>query len=500
VHGWGYRKPLYDSLTNGRYYFDFVGSLTDGSFADPNHEGHSGWRADEILNGRPSDPCAGKLEYWLSAHQPDVVLLHIGTNDISGGNQDANEVDAILNVIDEYEDENSKTVMVILALIINRYPYSPATTQYNNDVNNMALNRIANGDNIIIENMENALEYPADLADDVHPNDNGYAKMANVWYAALTGILVPQNTLTCSATQGGSVTQPGEGTFQYDPGTVVSLVASADLTHQFVNWTGSAVDAGKVADPNSAGTTVTMDADYNAVANFAPGEENKLQEINHRLELRTSGSISDFEAFYTSNCWSLDTSEDLAIKVDFHYISVSESNGWIGISVGDDANYVSISSGSDSNSSYFYYEAFVDVNMVSEKEPRTSNDGTLYISYDSAARKFYLSHTGFGSENAYVWQAPNPTQGHWALPVYVSVGGGSSGVTISPDEAYLDNFEMDKVGLLCWPPVNDLDGDGYIDLNDLEILCDNWLGSGQGDINNSGNVDFFDLDELVLAW
>ena len=55
---------------------------------------------------------------------------------------------------------------------------------------------------------------------------------------------------------------------------------------------------------------------------------------------------------------------------------------------------------------YFYYEAVVDGSVVSEQESRTSNDGTLYMSYDSASRRFYLSHTGFGSENAYAWQAP----------------------------------------------------------------------------------------------
>ena len=76
------------------------------------------------------------------------------------------------------------------------------------------------------------------------------------------------------------------------------------------------------------------------------------------------------------------------------------------------------------------------------REPRTSDDGTLYISYDSAAKKFYLSHTGFGSGNAYVWQAPNPTQGQWGMPVKVSVGGGSSGAALDSGEAYLDNFEM----------------------------------------------------------
>jgi hypothetical protein len=78
-----------------------------------------------------------------------------------------------------------------------------------------------------------------------------------------------QRTLDISSTPGGSVTNPGEGTFQYDDGSEVTIAAVADLNYHFVGWAGSAVDAGKVADPNSASTTVTVDADYTLQANFA---------------------------------------------------------------------------------------------------------------------------------------------------------------------------------------------------------------------------------------
>lgn len=167
VNHWGYRKPLYDLLASDSYDFDFVGSLTDGAFADPDHEGHDGWRADQILTS---------VGGWLLTYQPDVVLLHIGTNDITAGNQDANEVSGILDVVDGYEAANAKNVTVILALIINRQTYSPETTQYNIDVNNMAMSRIAGGDDIIIVDMESALSYPSDMADGLHPNDAGDRK------------------------------------------------------------------------------------------------------------------------------------------------------------------------------------------------------------------------------------------------------------------------------------------------------------------------------------
>ncbi|MGA2093622.1 MAG: hypothetical protein ABSH16_09470 [Sedimentisphaerales bacterium] len=78
-----------------------------------------------------------------------------------------------------------------------------------------------------------------------------------------------KRTLTSSSTDGGNVTTPGEGAFQYDHATVVNLVATADAHYHFVNWTGTAVTAGKVASPTSASTTVQMDADYTVIANFA---------------------------------------------------------------------------------------------------------------------------------------------------------------------------------------------------------------------------------------
>ena len=53
----------------------------------------------------------------------------------------------------------------------------------------MALNRIGAGDLITIVDMENALDYPADLTDNLHPNESGYGKMADEWYGALTTIL-----------------------------------------------------------------------------------------------------------------------------------------------------------------------------------------------------------------------------------------------------------------------------------------------------------------------
>jgi uncharacterized repeat protein (TIGR02543 family) len=74
--------------------------------------------------------------------------------------------------------------------------------------------------------------------------------------------------LTTASMPGGRVGTPGEGVFPYDRGTTVEVVAMPDDGYQFAGWTGTAVQAGRVAHPESASITLTMDADYTLTANF----------------------------------------------------------------------------------------------------------------------------------------------------------------------------------------------------------------------------------------
>ena len=89
-----YRRDLWADLQAANYDVDFVGSRAGvydksnqpagehnppGSF-DKDHEGHWGWRVDEILSGRPAS-YPGDLTQWAGSHRPDVVLMHLGTND-----------------------------------------------------------------------------------------------------------------------------------------------------------------------------------------------------------------------------------------------------------------------------------------------------------------------------------------------------------------------------------------------------------------------------------
>jgi len=82
---------------------------------------------------------------------------------------------------------------------------------------------------------------------------------------SITAEFVRQYDLTTSSTAGGSVTDPGEGVFTYDEGTVVDLIAGAEEGYLFVEWTG---DVGSIDDVYAASTNITMNGDYSITAEF----------------------------------------------------------------------------------------------------------------------------------------------------------------------------------------------------------------------------------------
>jgi len=73
-------------------------------------------------------------------------------------------------------------------------------------------------------------------------------------------------TLTIISTTGGSVTNPGEGTFTCAEGEVVNLLAKPEEGYQFTNWTGN---VGTIANVNSTLTTITANDCYYIRANFS---------------------------------------------------------------------------------------------------------------------------------------------------------------------------------------------------------------------------------------
>ena len=172
-----YRQKLWTLLGERGTSVNFVGGESFGGTAfDSDNEAHEGWQAGQI---------ADNVFSWLTVNPADIVLLHAGTT--ATETLPVSDVERILSEIDR-ADSN---ITVLLALIIKRSEANTEVTQaqveqYNALLEEMALKRIANGDKIILVDMENALIYPDDISSDtIHPTQAGYEKMAAVWLEAL---------------------------------------------------------------------------------------------------------------------------------------------------------------------------------------------------------------------------------------------------------------------------------------------------------------------------
>jgi hypothetical protein len=116
--------------------------------------------------------------------------------------------------------------------------------------------------------------------------NNGYSITAR-----FEAIPPDQYSLTIASTAGGRVITPGEGTFLYDEGTLVDLVAEAEDGYQFINWIG---DVGALANINSAVTTITMNGDYVITAKLAeqvPVEPMVAAGGHHTVGLKSDGTL-----------------------------------------------------------------------------------------------------------------------------------------------------------------------------------------------------------------
>lgn len=103
-------------------------------------------------------------------------------------------------------------------------------------------------------------------------------------YSITANFAKPYN-LTVFSTEGGSVATPGEGTFVYDEGDAVKLVATPDTGYGFVGWTG---DVDTITNTNAATTTIHMDDDYSITANFVK----LVQQYDLTISSTSGGSVT----------------------------------------------------------------------------------------------------------------------------------------------------------------------------------------------------------------
>lgn len=190
----GYRLPLYQKLTAVGYAVDYIGTRTDNpspDLPDSDHQGIGGWR---VTN---SD--SGLLERistwtWLDAlDDPDVILVHIGTNDSGDGdfNTRINDLDALVGELVRQRPYAHVIVSTLLQRTDNADRNNAILTLYNPFIEALVQSYQTKGARVHYLDMAALLDPATDLADGLHPNATGYAKMAEGWFGVIRSIFSP---------------------------------------------------------------------------------------------------------------------------------------------------------------------------------------------------------------------------------------------------------------------------------------------------------------------
>jgi hypothetical protein len=374
------------------------------------------------------------------------------------------------------------------------------------------------------------------------PNVVGQTQAAAIAaIGAVANISYGSSTTQCSAVAAGNViSQSATGTVSC--GTVVNLVVSSGpclrtisgyVTEPDVNIPveGVLVDAN-----NNGGGTDTTDANgyykivvpYNWSGTATPIKEGYTFEPNNiSYNNVVADEVNDYTAtLMTFNIAGYVFGPDLITPISDVNVSAENGGGpWT-------SKYGGGSSLTDSGG---YYEVWVDYNWSGKVTPAKyayvfEPNGISYedvnadfAGQDYAGTLLTFKITGYITNECNVpisdvlvsadnggGQAMTDANGFYDVWVSYAWSG-----TVTPEKLYytFNPVGLSYVGVLVdqveqnytADNIYDLDCDGYIDLGDVKVMCDNWLTTGSktpipGDFDADGTVNFTDFAIFANAW
>ncbi|MFC1585982.1 GDSL-type esterase/lipase family protein [Fibrobacterota bacterium] len=194
-----YRRYLDNLLRNTGLLFDMVGSMSnhrDNAVApstfdyDVDHEGHWSREADWILP---------RIGDYARAHAPDMVLMHLGTNDLLH-EQDAigarveRTIGELSGIIDTLRASNPDIKIALAQIIptISGELTDPTAevTALNAALADLPAQLSTVQSPVVPVDQYTGFDTGTDLIDNYHTNEPGAQKMAQKWFAAIDELLI----------------------------------------------------------------------------------------------------------------------------------------------------------------------------------------------------------------------------------------------------------------------------------------------------------------------
>jgi acyl-CoA thioesterase I len=184
----GYRTLLWQLLVQqDGDRIDFVGSQSSGppGLGDPDNEGHGGWCIAGPCGGHPDRAVAPRIRGWITQYRPDVVSVHLGTNDLNkgaDGTETARRLDALVGQIYDADPD----VHLVLVQIVEEQGRAEQHAVYNAAIPTIADRYRAQGRSVAVVDLAPLLSMPTNFVDGIHPTQFGYDIMARALHPAVS--------------------------------------------------------------------------------------------------------------------------------------------------------------------------------------------------------------------------------------------------------------------------------------------------------------------------
>ncbi len=275
-----WRALLWNRLqTSGYTNVDFVGTLPPqgcGVTYDGDNEGHGGYLATNIAS-------QNMLPGWLSATLPDVVMMHLGTNDVWSNIAPATILASFTTLVGQMRASNPN-MRILVAQIL---PMNPSTcaecgarvVAFNAAIPAWAAGLSTTASPIVVVDQWTGFDTAVDTYDGVHPSDSGNVKISDRWYPALIRYLSgatasPSASATRTASASASASRSASASPSVSPSRSVSPSTSPSRS------VSPSASTSPSRSTSSSASTGGCTATYSVVGSWPGGFQGQVTVTN----------------------------------------------------------------------------------------------------------------------------------------------------------------------------------------------------------------------------
>jgi lysophospholipase L1-like esterase len=130
------------------------------------------------------------LPGWLSRTNPDIVLMHLGTNDVWSNRLPQEITTAFSKLVDQMRASKSSMKILVAEIIpMNPPNCGPRVVALNRVIESWAAGKTTSSSPITVVDAWTGFDTASMTGDGVHPNDAGNRKLADTWYQPLASAI-----------------------------------------------------------------------------------------------------------------------------------------------------------------------------------------------------------------------------------------------------------------------------------------------------------------------